>query len=148
MICGSVESFDLVGIFFIYLNLYINFVQVFVVEMVIIVILMGVILVLIDDGNGILCGLLVFLLIGLLIVVIGVFMGLLIGFVMNLVCDIGLKVFVWLVGWGDVVFIGGKDIFYFLVLLCVLVVGVVLGVFSYCKLIGCYLFCDICVEEE
>lgn len=116
--------------------------------MVIIVILMGLILVLMDDGNGVLCGFLVFLLIGLLIVVIGVFMGLLIGFVMNLVCDFGLKVFVWLVGWGNVVFIGGRDIFYFLVLFFGFIVGVIVGVFVYCKLIGCYLFCDICVVEE
>lgn len=116
--------------------------------MVIIVILMGLILALTDDGNGVLRGFLVFLLIGLLIAVIGVFMGLLIGFVMNLARDFGSKVFVWLAGWGNVVFIGGRDIFYFLVSFFGFIVGAIVGVFVYRKLIGRYLFCDICVVEE
>lgn len=50
---GSVESLDLAGIFSTYPNPHINFVQAFAVEMVITAILMGLILALTDDGNGV-----------------------------------------------------------------------------------------------
>ena len=68
------------GIFSTYPNPHINFVQAFAVEMVITAILMGVILALTDDGNGIPRGPLAPLLIGLLIAVIGASMGPLTGF--------------------------------------------------------------------
>lgn len=148
MIRGSVESLDLAGIFSTYPNPHINFVQAFAVEMVITAILMGVILALTDDGNGIPRGPLAPLLIGLLIAVIGASMGPLTGFAMNPARDIGPKAFAWLAGWGDVAFTGGKDIPYFLVPLCAPVVGAALGAFSYRKLIGRHLPCDTCVEEE
>ena len=57
--------------------------QAFAVEMVITAILMGVILALTDDGNGVPRGPLAPLLIGLLIAVIGASMGPLTGFAMN-----------------------------------------------------------------
>ncbi len=96
MIRGSVESLDLAGIFSTYPNPHINFVQAFAVEMVITAILMGVILALTDDGNGIPRGPLAPLLIGLLIAVIGASMGPLTGFAMNPARDIGPKAFA---GW-------------------------------------------------
>lgn len=80
---GSVESLDLAGIFSTYPNPHINFVQAFAVEMVITAILMGLILALTDDGNGVPRGPLAPLLIGLLIAVIGASMGPLTGFAMN-----------------------------------------------------------------
>lgn len=83
MVRGSVESLDLAGIFSTYPNPHINFVQAFAVEMVITAILMGVIMALGDDGNGIPRGPLAPLLIGLLIAVIGASMGPLTGFAMN-----------------------------------------------------------------
>lgn len=110
--------------------------------------LMGMIMVFIDDGNGVFKGLLVLLLIGILVVVIGVLIGLFIGFVMNLVCDFGLKLFIWFVGWGNIVMIGGRDIFYFIVFIIVLLLGVCFGVVIYCFFIVNNLFCYICVEEE
>ncbi len=113
MVRGSVESLDLAGIFSTYPNPHINFVQAFAVEMVITAILMGVILALTDDGNGVPRGPLAPLLIGLLIAVIGASMGPLTGFAMNPARDIGPKAFAWLAGWGDVAFTGGKDIPYF-----------------------------------
>jgi glycerol uptake facilitator protein len=91
MVRGSVESLDLAGIFSTYPNPHINFVQAFAVEMVITAILMGVILALTDDGNGIPRGPLAPLLIGLLIAVIGASMGPLTGFAMNPARDIGPK---------------------------------------------------------
>lgn len=66
MVRGSVESLELAGIFSTYPNPHINFVQAFAVEMVITAILMGVILALTDDGNGVPRGPLAPLLIGLL----------------------------------------------------------------------------------
>ncbi|STW20257.1 aquaglyceroporin [Klebsiella variicola] len=83
MVRGSVESLDLAGIFSTYPNPHINFVQAFAVEMVITAILMGVILALTDDGNGVPRGPLAPLLIGLLIAVIGASMGPLTGFAMT-----------------------------------------------------------------
>ncbi|MBA1848866.1 glycerol uptake facilitator protein GlpF, partial [Escherichia coli] len=76
------------------------FVQAFAVEMVITAILMGLILALTDDGNGVPRGPLAPLLIGLLIAVIGASMGPLTGFAMNPARDFGPKVFAWLAGWG------------------------------------------------
>lgn len=83
--------------------------------MVITAILMGLILALTDDGNGVPRGPLAPLLIGLLIAVIGASMGPLTGFAMNPARDFGPKVFAWLAGWGNVAFTGGRDIPYFLV---------------------------------
>ena len=148
MVRGSVESLELAGIFSTYPNPHINFVQAFAVEMVITAILMGVILALTDDGNGVPRGPLAPLLIGLLIAVIGASMGPLTGFAMNPARDIGPKAFAWLAGWGNVAFTGGKDIPYFLVPLCAPIVGAALGAFCYRKLIGRHLPCDTCVVEE
>lgn len=88
---GSVESVDLAGTFSTYPNPHINFVQAFAVEMVITAILMGLILALTDDGNGVPRGPLAPLLIGLLIAVIGASMGPLTGFAMNPARDFGRK---------------------------------------------------------
>ena len=148
MVRGSVESLELAGIFSTYPNPHINFVQAFAVEMVITAILMGVILALTDDGNGVPRGPLAPLLIGLLIAVIGASMGPLTGFAMNPARDIGPKAFAWLAGWGNVAFTGGKDIPYFLVPLCAPIVGAALRAFCYRKLIGRHLPCDTCVVEE
>lgn len=145
---GSVESVDLAGTFSTYPNPHINFVQAFAVEMVITAILMGLILALTDDGNGVPRGPLAPLLIGLLIAVIGASMGPLTGFAMNPARDFGPKVFAWLAGWGNVAFTGGRDIPYFLVPLFGPIVGAIVGAFAYRKLIGRHLPCDICVVEE
>ncbi len=110
---GSVESLDLAGIFSTYPNPHINFVQAFAVEMVITAILMGLILALTDDGNGVPRGPLAPLLIGLLIAVIGASMGPLTGFAMNPARDFGPKMFAGLAGWGEIAFTGGRDIPYF-----------------------------------
>jgi glycerol uptake facilitator protein len=148
MVRGSVESLDLAGIFSTYPNPHINLVQAFAVEMVITAILMGVILALTDDGNGIPRGPLAPLLIGLLIAVIGASMGPLTGFAMNPARDFGPKLFAWLAGWGDVAFTGGRDIPYFLVPVLGPIVGAALGAFGYRKLIGHHLPCDVCVEDQ
>ncbi|HAP82646.1 MAG TPA: aquaporin, partial [Enterobacteriaceae bacterium] len=131
-----------------YPNPHINFFQAFAVEMVITAILMGLILALTDDGNGIPRGPLGPLLIGLLIAVIGASMGPLTGFAMNPARDIGPKAFAWLAGWGNVAFTGAKDIPYFLVPLFGPVAGAALGAFGYRKLIGRHLPCDVCAVED
>ncbi|MEX5412550.1 MIP family channel protein [Atlantibacter hermannii] len=148
MVRGSVESLDLAGVFSTYPNPHINFFQAFAVEMVITAILMGLILALTDDGNGIPRGPLGPLLIGLLIAVIGASMGPLTGFAMNPARDIGPKAFAWLAGWGNVAFTGAKDIPYFLVPLLGPVAGAALGAFGYRKLIGRHLPCDVCAVED
>ncbi len=145
---GSVESLDLAGIFSTYPNPHINFVQAFAVEMVITAILMGLILALTDDGNGVPRGPLAPLLIGLLIAVIGASMGPLTGFAMNPARDFGPKMFAGLAGWGEIAFTGGRDIPYFLVPLFGPIVGAILGAFAYRKFIGRHLPCDTCVVEE
>ncbi len=148
MVRGSVDSLELAGIFSTYPNPHINLVQAFAVEMVITAILMGVILALTDDGNGIPRGPLAPLLIGLLIAVIGASMGPLTGFAMNPARDFGPKMFAWLAGWGEVAFTGGKDIPYFLVPVFGPLTGAALGAFGYRKLIGRHLPCDVCEDVE
>ncbi|MBE8372168.1 aquaporin family protein, partial [Leptospira borgpetersenii serovar Hardjo-bovis] len=139
---GSVESLVLVGFSWACPLPRVGLVKAFVVEIIITAILIGVILALTDDGNGIPRGPLAPLLIGLLIAVIGASMGPLTGFAMNPARDLGPKAFAWLAGWGNVAFTGGRDIPYFLVPALGPVVGAVLGAFGYRKLIGRHLPCD------
>ncbi len=139
MVRGSVASLDLAGIFSTYPNPHINLIQAFAVELVITAVLMGVIMALTDDGNGLPRGPLAPLLIGLLIAVIGASMGPLTGFAMNPARDLGPKTFAWLAGWGNVAFTGGKDIPYVLVPLFGPLCGAILGGFSYRKLISPHL---------
>ncbi|MEN3753155.1 MIP/aquaporin family protein [Mangrovibacter yixingensis] len=136
---GTPESLQLAGIFSTYPNPHINFYQAFAVEMVITAILMGVIMALTDDGNGIPRGPLAPLLIGLLIAVIGASMGPLTGFAMNPARDLGPKTFAWLAGWGEIAFTGGRNIPYFLVPTFGPVTGAILGAFGYQKLIAHHL---------
>jgi len=136
---GSVDGLQLASIFSTYPHPQINIVQAFAVEMVITAILMGLILALTDDGNGIPRGPLAPLLIGLLIAVIGGSLGPLTGFAMNPARDLGPKTMMWLAGWGSVVFTGAKQIPYFLVPLCAPVVGAIIGAFIYRKGIGHHL---------
>lgn len=148
MFAAALKVLIWLALFSTYPNPHINFVQAFAVEMVITAILMGLILALTDDGNGVPRGPLAPLLIGLLIAVIGASMGPLTGFAMNPARDFGPKVFAWLAGWGNVAFTGGRDIPYFLVPLFGPIVGAIVGAFAYRKLIGRHLPCDICVVEE
>ncbi|GAB81834.1 glycerol uptake facilitator protein [Shimwellia blattae DSM 4481 = NBRC 105725] len=139
MVRGSVGSLELAGVFSTYPNVHLNFIQSFAVELVITAVLMGLIMALTDDGNGIPRGPLAPLLIGLLIAVIGASMGPLTGFAMNPARDLGPKALAWLAGWGDVAFTGGLPVPYFLVPLFAPVAGAVVGAFSYKKLISPYL---------
>ncbi|WP_312241940.1 MIP/aquaporin family protein [Pantoea sp.] len=139
MVRGSVESLDLAGIFSTYPNPHIGVGQAFLVEMVITAVLMGVIMALTDDGNGIPRGPLAPLLIGLLVAIIGGAMGPLTGFALNPARDFGPKIFAWLAGWGNVAFTGARDIPYFLVPIFGPLVGACLGAFGYRALIGRHL---------
>lgn len=136
MVRGSVESLDLAGVFSTYPNPHISVGQAFLVEAVITAVMMGLIMALTDDGNGLPRGPLAPLLIGLLIAVIGAAMGPLTGFALNPARDFGPKVFAWLAGWGQVAFTGGRDIPYFLVPVFAPVVGAIVGAFGYRALIG------------
>jgi glycerol uptake facilitator protein len=139
MVRGSVESLDLAGIFSTYPNPHISVGQAFLVEMVITAVLMGVIMALTDDGNGVPRGPLAPLLIGLLVAIIGGAMGPLTGFALNPARDFGPKLFAFFAGWGNVAFTGGKDIPYFLVPIFGPLVGACLGAFGYRSLIGRHL---------
>lgn len=136
---GSVQSLELAGIFSTYPNSHINLVQAFAVEFTITAVLMGVIMALTDDGNGLPRGPLAPLLIGLLIAVIGASMGPLTGFAMNPARDLGPKTFAAIAGWGSMAFTGAKDIPYFLVPLFGPLAGAITGGFGYRKLISHHL---------
>lgn len=140
---GSTESLEFAGIFSTYPDPRITVFQAFLVEMVITAVLMALIMALTDDGNGIPRGPLAPLLIGLLIAVIGASMGPLTGFALNPARDFGPKVFVWLAGWGEIAFTGGRDIPYFLVPITGPIVGACLGAIGYRSMIGRNLPCDI-----
>lgn len=139
MVRGSVASLDLAGIFSTYPHPHVNIAQAFAVETVITAILMGVIMALTDDGNGVPRGPLAPLLIGLLIAVIGASIGPLTGFAMNPARDLGPKTLAFLAGWDEVAFTGGMEIPYFLVPLFAPVVGALIGAFTYRKCISCHL---------
>jgi glycerol uptake facilitator protein len=148
MIRGSVESLELASVFSTYPNPAITVGQAFLVEVVITTILMGVIMALGDDNNGLPRGALAPLLIGLLVAVIGSAMGPLTGFAMNPARDFGPKLMTFIAGWGDVAFTGGRDIPYFLVPIFAPILGACLGAAGYRALIARHLPNAVTVENE
>ncbi|EXU76401.1 MIP/aquaporin family protein [Erwinia mallotivora] len=133
---GSVESLELAGVFSTYPNAHISVGQAFLVEAVITAVMLGLIMALTDDGNGLPRGPMAPLLIGLLIAIIGGATGPLTGFALNPARDFGPKLFEWLAGWGNVAFTGGRDIPYFLVPIFGPIVGASVGAFGYRVLIA------------
>jgi glycerol uptake facilitator protein len=122
--------------------------QAFLVEVIITAILMGVIMSLTDDNNGLPRGPLAPLLIGLLIAVIGSSMGPLTGFAMNPARDFGPKLMTFLTGWGEISLTGGRDIPYFLVPIFAPVVGACLGAAAYRGLIARHLPSPLATEKD
>ena len=139
MVRGSVASLELASVFSTYPHALLNTAQAFLVEMVITAILMGVIMALTDDNNGLPRGPLAPLLIGLLIAVIGSAMGPLTGFAMNPARDFGPKLMTFFAGWGEMAFTGGRDIPYFLIPIVAPIVGACLGAAAYRGLIARHL---------
>ncbi|MBC8650194.1 aquaporin [Pseudomonas sp. MTM4] len=132
---GSLASLELASVFSTYPHASLSIGQAFLVEVVITAILLGMIMALTDDGNGLPRGPLAPLLIGLLIAVIGGAMGPLTGFAMNPARDFGPKLMTFFAGWGEVAFTGGRDIPYFLVPLIAPVLGACIGAAGYKALI-------------
>ncbi|AMA46960.1 MIP/aquaporin family protein [Pseudomonas monteilii] len=139
MVRGSVESLELASIFSTYPNAALGVGQAFLVEVVITAILMGVIMALTDDNNGLRRGPMAPLLIGLLIAVIGSAMGPLTGFAMNPARDFGPKLMTFLAGWGEVSLTGGRDIPYFLIPIVAPILGACLGAAAYRGMIARHL---------
>ena len=137
---GSIQSLDLAGVFSTYPHASLGMAQAVLVEVIITAVLMGVIMALTDDNNGLPRGALAPLLIGLLIAVIGSATGPLTGFAMNPARDFGPKLLAGLAGWGEVAFTGGRDIPYFIVPIIAPILGASLGALIYKTLIGRHLF--------
>lgn len=133
---GSQESLVLAGIFTTYPHPALSFISAFMVEMTITAILMGMIMALTDNNNGIPRGALAPLLIGVVIAVIGGAFGPLTGFAMNPARDFAPKIFTYLAGWGELALTGGKEIPYFIVPLIAPIVGACLGAIIYKTIIG------------
>ena len=136
------ETVGVANVFSTYPHPNISIYKAFLVEMVITAILMGLILALTDDGNGVPKGPMAPLLIGLLIAVIGGATGPLTGFAMNPARDFGPKLLAYFAGWGEIALTGGRDIPYFLVPLIAPMVGGLLGAWGYQRFIGKHLPCN------
>ncbi|XBS70872.1 MIP/aquaporin family protein [Acerihabitans sp. KWT182] len=134
MVRGSRDSLFLASIFSTYPAASISLWLAGLVEIVITSILMGLIMALTDDGNGVPKGPLAPLLIGVLVAVIGAATAPLTGFAMNPARDFGPKLFTFLSGWGPIAMTGGREIPYFLVPLIAPVIGGILGaaIYRYC----------------
>jgi glycerol uptake facilitator protein len=139
MIRGTQASLELASVFSTYPNAALTTGQAFLVEVLITAILMGVIMSLTDDNNGLPRGPLAPLLIGLLIAVIGSSMGPLTGFAMNPARDFGPKMMTFVAGWGEISFTGGRDIPYFLIPVFAPIIGACLGAAAYRGLIARHL---------
>lgn len=139
MVRGSMESLQLASIFSTYPSAEISVWQAAFIEIVITSILMGVIMALTDDGNGVPRGPLAPLLIGILVAVLGASTGPLTGFAMNPARDFGPKLFTFFAGWGEISMTGGRDIPYFLIPLIAPVIGACLGAAVYRLCIGKHL---------
>lgn len=148
MIRGSQASLELASVFSTYPHPALSTAQAFLVEVVITAILMGVIMSLTDDNNGLPRGAMAPLLIGLLIAVIGSAMGPLTGFAMNPARDFGPKLMTFFMGWGEVSFTGGRDIPYFLVPIFAPIVGACLGAAAYRGLIARHLPSAIAATKD
>ena len=131
---GSQESLALAGIFSTYPAPAISVWLAALVEIVITSILIGLIMALTDDGNGVPKGPLAPLLIGILVAVIGASTAPLTGFAMNPARDVGPKLFTFFAGWGEISMTGGRDIPYFIVPLIAPIIGGLLGagIYRYC----------------
>ncbi|WP_215264658.1 propanediol diffusion facilitator PduF [Escherichia coli] len=136
MVRGSAESLQLASIFSTYPAAAINVWQAALVEVVITSMLMGLIMALTDDGNGVPKGPLAPLLIGILVAVIGASTGPLTGFAMNPARDFGPKFFTWLAGWGEIAMTGGRNIPYFIVPIIAPIIGACVGAAIYRYLIA------------
>lgn len=136
MVRGSADSLYLASIFSTYPHPAISVWQAALVEIVITCTLMGLIMCLTDDGNGVPRGALAPLLIGLLIAVIGAATGPLTGFAMNPARDFGPKLFTFFAGWGTMAMTGARDIPYFIIPLIAPVLGACIGAGVYRYLIG------------
>ena len=147
-VAGSVESLQLASIFSTYPAASLSIWHAALVEVVITSMLMGMIMALTDDGNGVPKGPLAPLLIGILVAVIGASTGPLTGFAMNPARDFGPKLFTWFAGWGNIAMTGGRDIPYFIVPIIAPLLGACLGAAIYRFLIANNLPCHTCVEEE
>ncbi len=108
MVRGSLESLQLASIFSTYPAPELSIWHAALVEVVITSMLMGMIMALTDDGNGVPKGPLAPLLIGILVAVIGASTGPLTGFAMNPARDFGPKLFTWFAGWGDIAMTGKR----------------------------------------
>ena len=148
MVRGSEDSLYLASIFSTYPASAISVGLAALVEIVITSILMGLIMALTDDGNGVPKGPLAPLLIGILVAVIGASTGPLTGFAMNPARDFGPKLFAWMAGWGDIAMTGGRDIPYFIVPIIAPLIGACLGAAIYRYLIGNNLPCNTCKLED
>ena len=145
---GSVESLQLASIFSTYPAASLSIWHAALVEVVITSMLMGMIMALTDDGNGVPKGPLAPLLIGLLVAVIGASTGPLTGFAMNPARDFGPKLFTWMESWRDIAMTGGRDIPYFIVPIIAPLIGACLGAAIYRYLIGNNLPCNTCKLED
>lgn len=148
MVRGTEASLELASVFSTYPHSALSTGQAFLVEVIITAILMGVIMSLSDDNNGLPRGPLAPLLIGLLIAVIGSSMGPLTGFAMNPARDFGPKLMTFLTGWGEISLTGGRDIPYFLVPIFAPVVGACLGAAAYRGLIARHLPSPLATEKD
>lgn len=148
MVRGTEASLELASVFSTYPHSALSIGQAFLVEMIITAILMGVIMSLTDDNNGLPRGPLAPLLIGLLIAVIGSSMGPLTGFAMNPARDFGPKLMTFLAGWGEISLTGGRDIPYFLVPIFAPIVGACLGAAAYRGLIARHLPSPMTTEKD
>ncbi|TBU95579.1 MIP/aquaporin family protein [Phytopseudomonas dryadis] len=147
MLRGSQASLELAAVFSTFPNPALSTGQAFLVEVVITAILMGVIMSLTDDNNGLPRGPMAPLLIGLLIAVIGSSMGPLTGFAMNPARDFGPRLMTFLTGWGEISLTGGRDIPYFLVPIFAPILGACLGAASYRTMIARHLPSAIVATE-
>lgn len=136
IIRGEAASLATVGIFSTYPHALISNAQAFLVEFVITAVLMGAILAIGDDRNGVANGALSALLIGLLIAVIGASFGPLTGFAMNPARDFGPKLFAYFSGWGEVALTGARANPYFWVPIVGPICGAMAGAWVYIRLIA------------
>lgn len=132
----TVKDINSAGIFTTFPNAQITLTQAFMTEFFITAVLLGTILAVTDDGNGIPRGALAPFLIGIVVAIIGASFGPLTGFSMNAARDFGPRLFTFIAGWGRDAMTGGRAIPYVFIPLIAPILGGLFGALIYTKFIG------------
>ncbi|XBC42070.1 MAG: MIP/aquaporin family protein [Buchnera aphidicola (Meitanaphis elongallis)] len=139
---GSLDSLNLASIFSCFPNKNISMLQIFIIETIITFIFILIIIFLNDHENFFVFKITFSpILVGILVFLINFIVSPFTNFILNPAHDIGSRTFIYLSGWGKIVFTNGSNITHFFIPILGTMLGSVMSVYFY-KYIKKYIFCN------